>query len=234
MTERAFQPLARRESTVDQVTTEIRRSILRGILAPGQRFSVAGLAREMDISHIPVREALRRLEGQGLIELKHARSAAVVPLSAADVQGIYGLRRMIEPELAARSAPLHTEDHLAALASMIDAFENEDPDIVWNAHQDFHLALVGPAASPWDLRTLDQLWAAAERYTRLVYDFAEIARTERSRRERVHTVVLDAIRHRDAEETRKALDQHLAQNEEELVARIGVLDPVPSGPRPAQ
>ena len=86
-----------------------------------------------------------------------------------------------------------------------------------------------PAASAWDLRTLDQLWAAAERYTRLVYDFAAIARTERTRRERIHTAVLDAVQARDADRTRRALADHLAHNEEELIERIGKLDAYRTG-----
>ncbi|GAA4558304.1 GntR family transcriptional regulator [Pseudonocardia xishanensis] len=168
---------------------------------------------------------MRRLEGQGLIELAHGRSATVVPLSAEDITGIYGLRRMIEPELAARSVPGHGEADLRLLRSHIDDFENTDSEVVWQAHQDFHLRLVRPAASAWDLRTLDQLWAAAERYTRLVYDFAEIARTERTRRERIHSTILDAVQSGDAHATRQAVDDHLRHNEEEMVERIEGLDP---------
>jgi len=183
----------------------------------------------MNFSHIPVREALRRLEGQGLIELNHARSAVVVPLSVGDVEGIYGLRKMIEPELAARAAALGSAEHSRTLAELIDKFEDDDPEAVWQAHQQFHLALVQPAASAWDLRTLEQLWAAAERYTRLVYDFAAIATSERSRRERVHTTILDAVRAHDADATRAAVAAHLAENESEMVERISRLEPAPNG-----
>ncbi|ODU05464.1 MAG: hypothetical protein ABS81_07535 [Pseudonocardia sp. SCN 72-86] len=230
MSDPAFRPVTGHQvSAVDLVTIEVRRSILHGVLAPGQRFSVAGLARQMDISHIPVREALRRLENQGLIELKHARSAAVVPLSVDDLRGIYGLRLMIEPELAARAASRHTPAQLGELESLVAAFEDDDPEAVWQAHQQFHLALVAPVASEWDLRTLDQLWAAAERYTRLVYDFAEIARTERARREQIHTAVLDAVRTGEAEPTRAAVTEHLLGNQAGIVERIEGLEPARTG-----
>ena len=225
MIERAFQPVTGHQvSAVELVTVEIRRSILRGVLAPGQRFSVAELARQMDVSHIPVREALRRLEGQGLIELQHARSAVVVPLSVVDLQGIYGMRQMIEPELAARAAQLRSVSQVAELAALIEAFEDDDAEVVWQAHQRFHLSLVEPAASSWDLRTLGQLWDAAERYTRLVFDFAEIAHTERARRERIHTTILEAVRAGDGQATRKAVQGHLAENEAELVQRIAPVE----------
>jgi DNA-binding GntR family transcriptional regulator len=222
--DRAFQPVTGHQiSAVDLVTVEVRRSILRGVLAPGQRFSVAELARQMDLSHIPVREALRRLEGQGLIELKHARSATVVALSVEDLNGIYSLRKMIEPELAARATKVRTPAWVQTLSSLIDAFEGDDPEAVWQAHHRFHLTLVEPAASAWDLRTLDQLWAAAERYTRLVFDFAKIDRAERTRREHIHTRILDAVHLGSADAVREAVAEHLAGNESELAERISRL-----------
>ena len=226
MAEQALRPVTGRQvSAVDLVTAEIRRSILHGVLAPGRQFSVAELARQLDISHIPVREALRRLEGQGLIELRHARSAVVVPLSVDDMNGIYGLRMVIEPGLAARAAELRPAGQVRALTSLIAAFEDDDAEAAWQAHQQFHLTLVEPAASAWDLRTLDQLWAAAERYTRLVFDFAEITRTERSRREQVHTAIVDALEAGDPDGTRQAVAAHLANNQAELAERIGRLAP---------
>jgi len=209
-------------SAVDVVTAEVRRSVLDGTLAPGASFSVAQLARQMDISHIPVREALRRLENQGLIELKHARSAVVVPLSVEDLKGIYSLRLMIEPELVARSVSKATEHQIAQMASLIEEFHVDDPEVAWRAHQAFHRALVEPAASAWDLRTLDQLWAAAERYTRLVYDFTYVSSSERSRRARVHLDLLDTFTSGDPDSTREALAAHLASNERELIRRISL------------
>ena len=219
-------------SAVDLVTVEVRRSILHGVLAPGQRVSVAGLARELGVSHIPVREALRRLENQGLIELNHARSAVVVPLSLQDLQGIYALRVLIEPEIAARSARLQTESSIARMAGLIATFEDVDPEVTWQAHQEFHLALVRPAASEWDLRTLTQLWAAAERYTRLVFDFAEIVETERDRRERIHSDILDAVRAGDRAATRRSVMAHLKANEAEIVEQLAPA--VPTSERPGR
>ena len=230
MADRSFQPVTGHQvSAVDLVTVEVRRSILRGILAPNERFSVAELARQMNLSHIPVREALRRLEGQGLIELNHARSAVVAPLSVDDVKGIYGLRKMIEPELAARAAALGSSEHSRTLSELIDKFEDDDPEAAWQAHQQFHVTLIEPTASTWDLRTLEQLWAAAERYTRLVYDFAAITVSERYRRRRMHTSILDAVRAHDAQATRTSVAAHLAENESEMVGRISRLELAPNG-----
>ncbi|WP_033289081.1 GntR family transcriptional regulator [Amycolatopsis jejuensis] len=230
MTEHVFRPVTGHQvSAVDLVTVEVRDSILRGVLAPGKNFSIAELARQMNLSHVPVREALRRLEGQGLIELKHARSARVVPLSSEDITGIYGLRKMIEPELAGRAAALGSADQVRALTELLGRFSAADPEEVWQAHQEFHRMLVAPAASAWDMRTLDQLWTAAARYTRLVYDFAPVTKAERTRRVKVHAHILDAVKAGDADGTRTVVADHLADNEAGMVDRISRLEPAALG-----
>ena len=76
--ERGVQSVAsRKASAVDLVLHEIRRSILRGELPPGQPFTVPALTEQLGVSHVPVREALRQLEAQGLIVLSPSRSAAL-------------------------------------------------------------------------------------------------------------------------------------------------------------
>lgn len=211
-------------SAVDLVTAEIRRAILTGALEPGQGFGIAELGEQLGVSHIPVREALRRLEGQGLIVLKPARRAAVAALTSADLQGIYGLRLLIEPEIAARAATLHTAEQLDELRSIVDGMAQDDPEVVWDLHQQFHLRIVEPAASEWDLRTLDHLWAAAERYTRLVFDFADATPVEQSHRVDVHQRICDAIHARDAAATRRAVRSHLRDNQDALLERIGAVE----------
>jgi len=211
-------------SAVDLVTAEIRRAILVGALAPGQQFGIAELGEQLGVSHIPVREALRRLEGQGLIVLKPARRAAVAELTSEDLQGIYGLRLLIEPELAARSVPLHSGRELDDLSATVDGMAQRDPEVVWQLHRRFHLSIVTPAASQWDMRTLDQLWAAAERYTRLVFDFADATRTEQDHRVDVHREICEAIRARDKRSVRGAVRSHLQDNETALLHQIAAVE----------
>ena len=67
-------------SAVDRVTAWIRRSVLNGTLIPGSSFSITDLSEQLGVSAIPVRESLRRLDAQGLIQLRPGRSAIVKPL----------------------------------------------------------------------------------------------------------------------------------------------------------
>jgi DNA-binding GntR family transcriptional regulator len=210
-------------STVDLVTAEIRRAILTGALPPGEPFSIRELTRQLGVSHIPIREALRRLEGQGLIIMRQAQSASVASLTTEDMESIYNLRLAIEPQLAAKSVPLYSAGQLEQLAGWLELSRDPDPEIAWKGHHDFHEGLVTPAASAWDLRVLDLLWTAAERYTHLVFDPTPISADERARRYARHSELLASASARDAVQLQSRLVGHLTFNEDEIRVRIDAL-----------
>jgi DNA-binding GntR family transcriptional regulator len=212
-------------SAVDLVTAEIRRAVLTGALPPGEQFSIRELARQLGVSHIPIREALRRLEGQGLVILTQARSATVAPLSAADLTAIYRLRLRIEPELAGRSAALATPDWVADLGAALAESRREDPDLAWQGHYHFHELLVTPAASSWDIRLLHTLWSAAERYTLVVFDPIVVDDEERDRRYARHRRLFDLAQAGDQAGLEAELTDHLQNIEFEIVHRLGAIQP---------
>lgn len=211
-------------SAVDLVTAEIRRAVLTGALAAGQEFSIRDLAAQLGVSHIPIREALRRLESQGLIVLRQARSAAVAPLSTADMEAIYRLRSVIELPLAGQSAGQHSAEQQERLSELLEASRDHDPERAWQAHFDFHAALVEPAANEWDDRMLHTLWTATERYSHLVFDPTQITETERARRYDAHKVLLDAALREDADGMTAALDAHLSRNRDRIREFIAQLE----------
>ena len=116
-------------SAVDLVTAEIRRAVLTGTLAPGAQFSIRDLAEQLGVSHIPIREALRRLESQGLILLPQARSASVAPLSVADLDAIYRLRYVVELPLAGASAGRRSAGEVDRLNGLLELSRDLDPEI---------------------------------------------------------------------------------------------------------
>ncbi|MEJ3406085.1 GntR family transcriptional regulator [Rathayibacter sp. YIM 133350] len=211
-------------SAVDLVTAEIRRAVLTGSLPAGAEFSIRDLAAQLGVSHIPIREALRRLESQGLIVLRQARAASVAPLSTADLAAIYRLRYVIELPLAGASAGNRTPSQVARLDALLEASRDPDPEVAWQAHYDFHEALVHPAANAWDDRVLHTLWVAAERYTHLVFDPTRITEEERARRYETHRVLRDAALVADAEAMAAALREHLSVNESRIRDHIGPLE----------
>jgi DNA-binding GntR family transcriptional regulator len=211
-------------SAVDLVTAEIRRAVLTGTLAAGEQFSIRDLAEQLGVSHIPIREALRRLESQGLILLPQARSASVAPLSVADLDAIYRLRYVVELPLAGASAGKRDPEQVHRLNHLLELSRDLDPDISWQAHYDFHEALVHPAANEWDGRILHTLWFAAERYTHLVFDPTQITEVERTRRYETHRVLRDAALANDAAAMSDALHLHLVANEQRIREHVAPLE----------
>jgi len=203
----------RKASAVDLVLHEIRRSILSGELPPGRPFTVPALTEQLGVSHVPVREALRQLEAQGLITLSPSRSAIVPPLDPDDLRAIYRLRITVEPELAALSAPGRTDAEIDELDDMVRAtFHHVLGEAFWEPHRSFHAALIAPAASGWDRRMLAPLWDASERYTRLVFDPVEAPESFAAHRAHAHGELVDAARSRDPEQMRAAVRRHLENN----------------------
>ncbi|XVU27739.1 GntR family transcriptional regulator [Actinoplanes sp. CA-054009] len=211
----AVRPIESR-SVADQVMSELRRSILAGDLAPGREFSLREVAEMLQVSIIPVREALRSLESQGLVHMRPGRSAVVAPLDLDELRGIYRLRRRLEPEIAQRSCRLLSDADIDRLRHDATEFGDEQRTIheIYEAHHAFHLALLSPAATAWDLRILITLWRAAERYIRIGFGRLDPDPDEHWRREQAHQELLDAFQQRDPEVVAAAVHQHLAHNEQ--------------------
>lgn len=202
-------------SLVQQVTVELRRSILAGRLKPGQEFSLRTVAAQLGVSLIPVREALRSLEEQGLVITRPGRSAMVAPLDHGDLAGIYRLRRQIEPDLAARSCQMLELAHITEMRRLVDLLNNEDLNLddIYEGHHELHLEMLRPAATAWDLHILEMLWRAAERYIRVAFGRLDADPHEHGRRGHVHGELLDVFQHGGPDAVRAAVSAHLDDNE---------------------
>lgn len=217
----ALQPIMSR-SVVEQATEELRRAIVAGDLAPGMEYSLRELAAMLNISFIPIREALRSLESEGLVIMRPGRSAVIPPLDPYDLHGIYRLRRALEPEIARRSCRLLADEELDRLASYAADFGAREHGMadIYDDHHAFHLALLEPAATAWDIRVLTSLWRAAERYIRIGFGQLDPDPAEHERRGKAHTDLVDAFRTRDPATVDIAVEQHLARNEKIALAAL--------------
>ena len=203
-------------SLSEQVTNEIRRSILAGTLPPGQSLSLRRLAGQLDVSFIPVRDALRVLEAEGLVVNPPGRSASVAPLDLEEFHAIYRVRRLLEPDLARRSASQLTDAELGRLHQAAAEFGGAERsmDDIYNDHRAFHRALLAPAASAWDIRILKLSERASERYVRIGFGLLDPDPGEHDRRREAHQLLVEKFRPRDPEIAARALDEHLAHNED--------------------
>ena len=203
-------------SVSEQVTTELRRSILSGALVPRQSLSLRKLAEQLGVSFIPVRDALRVLEGEGLVTNPPGRSATVVPLDLDEFHAIYRVRRLLEPDLARRSCTELSTAELDRLHQAAAQFGGTDRsmDDIYEDHRAFHIALLAPATTTWDIRILTTLFRASERYVRIGFGRLDPDPNEHERRREAHQLLVTEFRKRDPDRAAQAVDQHLAHNED--------------------
>ena len=169
--EAAEDDIIQRVSVVDTVTDRLRRALLAGDIKPGERIKVAELEKSFGVSHIPIREALRRLEAEGLIVALPQRAAVAAGVDLDDLSGLYDLRRIIECAVIERAVPSMTDEQVERVRAALDELESvvadHDAPRFWELHSDFHRALLEPGSTAWIQRVLDQLWLASQRYVRL-------------------------------------------------------------------
>ncbi|MDQ8732314.1 GntR family transcriptional regulator [Bradyrhizobium sp. LHD-71] len=163
-------PPARYKSTADFVTAEIRRLILSGELPAGARVDQEELADQLEVSRHPVRQAIDRLGERGFVILHPHRSAIVAEISIADMEELYGARRIVEDwairESWKRSAPV-TEADLEPFFKILDTVDPAaDLDTFMAANRDFHLAMYKGCGNRHVLRTITSLFDLSERYQR--------------------------------------------------------------------
>jgi len=155
-------------SVVDQVADEVLRRILTGELVPGSSVAISTLSEQLEVSHVPVREALRTMEARGLVEFQRGHRPRVSPIHPEDFEDVFRLRTLLEGEAAGRGIP--SADCLPELEEALHSFQSllihGETLAVHAAHTRLH-SLMLPAASQWERRFLSELWFASERYIQL-------------------------------------------------------------------
>ncbi|MDY6995285.1 MAG: GntR family transcriptional regulator [Actinomycetota bacterium] len=134
----------RREQLSDEVAARLRAEIMTGTLRPDTFIRLDETAARLGVSMMPVREALRTLRGEGMVELEPHRGHRVVPLSRADIEDIFWLQATIARELAATTARRITDEQIDELvelnAQLAAAAVAHDPDHVAQCEFAFHRA----------------------------------------------------------------------------------------------
>ena len=192
----------------------VRELVLTGELAPGTVLNQATLARQIGISTTPLREALRRLAQQGLVELGAHRDARVAPLDATEARDLVELRQDLAEmtDSLARLESLPTDPSPAQLAG----------------HHRFHAALYRASHNALLVATLDGLWDKTDRYRR------HALRTGRSdeevaQRAEEHRLLVEAVEDRDAAAATDLMRRHV---ETSLAARAAGRLASETRPRP--
>jgi DNA-binding GntR family transcriptional regulator len=195
----------------DLAYTRVRGLILSGELAPGAVLPQAALAQTIGISTTPLREALRRLKQEGLVELDAHRDARVRPLDADEARDLLELRGSLEPLAASLAALRRTDDELADIRAALDGLEglsSRPSASELESHRRFHAAIHRASHNALLVEILDGLWVKTDRYRRHGLE-AGRSEEERDSRATEHRLLFEAVRDNDPDAAAELMRRHV-------------------------
>jgi DNA-binding GntR family transcriptional regulator len=199
-----------RQSLTSAVADKLRDQIIRGEIAEGTQLRQDAIATQYQVSRIPVREALRQLDAEGLIAIVPNRGAVVPALSPDDVEELFAIRALLEPEILKRSIPQLTKDDFAEADALLRKYVSElrrdDHVSGWGRlNWQFHSTLYARANQPRFMAIIRNVNNSGERYTRLqLYLTHGIKRANEE-----HHQILELCRRRDVDAACKLLREHI-------------------------
>jgi DNA-binding GntR family transcriptional regulator len=200
----------------------LRQRILDFHYEPGEALSIDGLARELGVSKIPIREAIKQLEAERLVEVELHVGARVAPISVAEAEQIYPIRHVLS-DLGVRLAVPRlndaTLDHLEDLQRQMEAATGQrDTATVDRLNRQFHLEIVDAGGNSELTQLYRELMHRCSRFragVSLPHHRAVEVMAE-------HRAILAALRARDLEASLKASDDHSRRSADEIVAKMRV------------
>lgn len=193
------------------VYEELKRQILIGEITPGTRMMEVELAEDMGVSRTPVREAIRKLEKEGLVTIEPRKGAYASNISIKDMVDVLEVRQGLEAMAAAIASEKISDAQKEELQNAVDqyraAVESEDVEEIIKYDQKFHMLIVTYS----DNKTLTQVFSTVQelviRFRYIYYD--DFNRYENMPNE--HQEIEEAIMSGDSEKARIAADQHVAR-----------------------
>jgi len=206
-----------------RIAAELREAILSGEQAPGTRIRQEDLAGRHGASRLPVREALRMLEAEGLVTLVANTGAWVSSLSLGECEEMYQIRERIEPLLLRLNVPLMTEEQIDELALLADAMERSvDVEDFLRLDREFHLSCYRTAPTSMLGEMVLRLWNRTQHYRRA---FTRVFRSEGDRSvHHEHQLLVSAIRRRDPDEAERVLAERIRRTRLELARHPDVFE----------
>lgn len=211
------------ELLVDRVTSGIRDLILAGELQPGTRIGQDALAKRFGTSRLPVRDALRQIESEGLIILTPNSSARVAKLELRECEEIYMIRELIEPLALSQSIPNMSDEQISALESAVSEIEStRDSDVFLKLDREFHLSSYRAANMPQLESLVGRFWNTTQHYrrayTKLIWNRGSwVINSE-------HRLLMEAIKRRDPVDAGQILRMHIRRTRKELARHEELFD----------
>ena len=198
-----------------RIAETLREEILAGEIRPGTWLRQDEIAARLGTSRLPVREALRMLEVEGLAELLPNRGGRVPVLDLEQVNTLYRMRERLEPLTLILSLEHLTDDDVAEMAALQERIEaNTDIARFLALDRDFHMASYAACPSEQLLSTTIRLWNSTQHYRRAFMMLTGNDRMTVVNAE--HRLILDAVRRRDPDDAERFLTAHVRRTRVEL------------------
>ncbi|MEM8688282.1 MAG: GntR family transcriptional regulator [Pseudomonadota bacterium] len=192
----------------DDVYEQILSAIVSGQIAPGDRLIQEKIAAEINISRTPVREALLRLEREGILELSGRKGFSIRQISEDEVRDIYGVREAIEGYGAYWVAANRTPDRIAAIAekvAQLRALRSRDVQAEFTINRDIHRTIVAQTGNAALLDVFDSVWGRGLS----LWLFAATRTEQKPPDPDVHEALLEVIETGSPSEAQAAMIQHV-------------------------
>jgi DNA-binding GntR family transcriptional regulator len=197
-----------RTTVQEQVYLRVKDLILSGSVKPGQPVTIPALSETLGVSHMPVREALRRLVAERALTVVSGRSLGVPALSLTRLEELVRVRVEIEGFAAEWAAENMTAEELDGAASLVagmaDAIGQSDVTAFLRKNRDFHFGIYAATRSPVLMSTIESLWFQVSPYFSMLYPFGDYPRSNLE-----HAAILAALQRRDGPAARAALAEDL-------------------------
>jgi DNA-binding GntR family transcriptional regulator len=199
----------RRQTVSGMTVNALRERILHGDYPEGEPLRQDAIAEELGVSRIPVREALRQLEAEGLVTFNPHRGAVVSTLSLSEIDELFELRLQIELDLLRRAMPHIEREDVARAKEILDRYEtalrNGDVASWGEMNWQFHSTLYAPADRPFTMGVAQRLHQQCDRYLRM-----QLALTHgEARANDEHRAILAAVRAGEAKRAVQLMRDHI-------------------------
>ena len=218
-----FEPLASlpvRKSLGQHIFKHLKKAILKGDIPPGNRLIENKIAKDLDISRTPVREAFHKLEREGLIKQIPQGGYAVTGLTREDIEDLFGIRSVLESYAAGLAAKNHKHEDLVLLEEKNREFQRcldqSQLGQLSKINNEFHDILYAMSARPLLIKMISQIQAQIYRFRNIILNDKKNAEISL----KLHISLVKALQKRDAEKVEALLKKHILRGRKFVLASL--------------
>ena len=221
---KSLKALPARQSLGQDVYRNLKQAIVKGDLNPESRVIESRLADALGISRTPVREAIHKLEREGLLYQNPGGGFFVAGLTRADIEETFGIRSVLESYAARLAAIKHREEDIAPLEEKSNEYQlyldRKDMDALLRINTEFHDLLYALSQSPRLIKMINDLKDQIYRFRRVILKVDKMARLSNED----HRLMLKLIRKRDAEGVEKLVRVHILRGQSVVLKEFDIQD----------